>query len=506
MQHSRPASNRASIRAFLAASGLAAACLVLTACDGSDQNAVKVVVIGDARAPFASGAHLPLAAGLVRSATAEGLVGLDEEGYVIPALAERWIVTNNGQNYIFRLRDGNWSDGSPVSAESVRDGLQQALEAQKGTPLGLDLAGISDVRAMAGLVVEIRLTHPLPDLLQLLAQPELGPLHHGRGAGPMALERRGQLAILSPMPPEKLGLPPVEGWPVDGWAELARPLSLRGAGGSDAIAAFAAGQADVVLGGTFLDLPRTHRGALGKSGARIDPVAGLFGLLVTDTSGLLATPQMREAIAMAIDRDSLATGIGPRGWSPATRIVSPGMDGDPGLVGERWQDMDLDGRRILAARRLEVWRAGSPGPPLLRIALPDGPGADILFERLSSDFGDIGVSLLRAGKGQPADLTLIDRVARYSRTAWFLDELACRPGPAACSPAADALAARARLAPDDHSAGLLWAQAETMLTQSNVFIPFGAPIRWSLVNRQTAGFTVNRLGIHALMPLAMQGK
>ena len=488
------------MRALLAAAG-AAACLMLAACHGGDQNAVKVVVIGEAQAPFVGGPHLPVAAGLVRSATAEGLVGLDEEGYVIPALADRWIVTNNGLNYIFRLRDGTWSDGSPISAETVRDGLQQALAAQRGTALGLDLAEISDVRAMAGLVVEIRIAHPMPDLLQVLAQPELGPLHHGRGAGPMTLARHGQQAVLNPIPPEKLGLAPV-----DGWADMARPVSLHGLDGASAIADFAAGRADVVLGGTFVDLPRTHRGALGKSAARIDPVAGLFGLQVSNTSGLLATPQMREAVAMAIDRDSLATAIGPRGWSPSTRVVAPGMDGEPGLVGERWQDMDLDGRRILAARRVGVWQTGSAQPPVLRIALPEGPGADILFDRLDSDMTAIGITLQRAARGDAADLTLVDRVARYPRAAWFLDELACRPGHTACNPLADTLAARARLAPDDHSAAVLWAQAETVLTQSNAFIPFGAPIRWSLVNAQTAGFSVNRFGIHALMPLAMQGK
>ena len=481
---------------------LAAACLWLAACDANDRDALKIVVIGDATTPFATGPQLNGAARLVRSSTTQGLVGLDEEGRVIPALAERWIVTADGRHYIFRLVDGTWPDNSHITGESARNALQQALAAQTGTPLGQDLSAIADVRAMAGRVLEIRLSAPMPDLLQLLAQPELGLSHRGRGAGPMALARRGDLALLSPIPPEKRGLAPVEGW-----AETTRPVQLRASTGAEAIAAYSAGRADVLLGGTYLDLPRTHHSGLGQSSARPDPVAGLFGLMVTRTSGLLATPQMREAVSMAIDRDALKWSLGAAGWAVTTRIVSAGMAGDAGLLGERWQDLDMDSRRNLAQRRISLWAQGSDTPPTLRISLPNEPGADILFNQLNRDFAAIGVTLQRSARTDAqTDLAVIDTVARYPHVAWFLNALSCRTARTACSPAADALAERASHAPDQHTASLLWAQAETLLTQTNGFIPLGAPIRWSMVNRETSGFSVNRLGIHPLLSLAFRRK
>ena len=495
-----PASRSLS-RAFGAAAVLAAACLGLVACGSGDDGALKVRVIGGAEAPFAGGQRGSVAAGLVRSATAQGLVGFDGEGRVIPGLAERWIVTADGQHYIFRLADGTWSDGTAITGENVRTALQQALEAQQDTPLGLDLSGIADIRAMAGRVVEIRLSRPMPDLLQLLAQSELGLLHHGKGDGPMALTRQGTSTLLTPIPPEKRGLAPVEGW-----AGQVRPISLTVSDAASVLAAFSAGQADAVLGGTFNDLPRTHHSHLGKASARPDPVAGLFGFRVVRTDGLLATPQLREAIALSIDRDALAWSLGAGGWNPSTRIVSPGMEGDPGLVGERWQDLDIDSRRLLAAKRIAIWQAGSHQSAIIRISLPTGPGADILFDRLTADLAPIGVSVQRADKAHPADLVLVDVVARYPRVAWFIDALACGENHAACSPQADALAQRARRATDEQSAALLWAQAEVVLTQTNVFISLGPPIRWSLVNGETSGFSVNRLGIHPLFSLAMGKK
>ncbi len=49
-----------------------------------------------------------------------GLVRLRPDGTPEPDLAERWEVSNNGQNYVFHLRDGvEWHDGTPFDAEDV---------------------------------------------------------------------------------------------------------------------------------------------------------------------------------------------------------------------------------------------------------------------------------------------------------------------------------------------------------------------------------------------------
>ena len=149
--------------------GLLPVCLLLAGC-GSDQDAaLTVIAIGAPGSPFERGAHLPPAARLVRAATAEGLVGFDEQGQIVPALADRWIVTDDGLSYIFRLRDGTWSDGSALTAQTLRTTLRETIAGLRDTPLALDLAGIDEIRVMTGRVIEIRLSAPMPNLLQLLA-------------------------------------------------------------------------------------------------------------------------------------------------------------------------------------------------------------------------------------------------------------------------------------------------------------------------------------------------
>ena len=467
----------------------------LSGCGSHGQQPLRVVVIGEPQ----SGIDADVPAQLIRSATTEGLVALDEEGKVVPALADRWIITDDGESYIFRLRDGNWPDGSQISGESARNALRQAIANMGGTPLAIDLASIDDIRAMAGRVVEIRLSHPMPDFLQLLAQPELGLTHRGKGAGPMMLKREGAVTVLTAIPPEKRGLPAVEGW-----SRLARPVRIKSTSGANAVADFAAGKVDVVLGGRLVDLPRLGRSALGKNNARLDPVIGLFGLVVQHDEGLLGTPQNREALAMAIDREALAAKLGVPGWQPTTRMVAPGTDGDAALVEERWTDMDLATRRAFAADRIASWAKLGGHPAQLRIALPDGPGADLLATQLTADFATIGIAVVRVGEGAPADLRLLDRVARYPRAAWFLGQFACSTSRRPCSRAADTLATRA--AADAKTAPLLYAQAERALAQSNIFIPLGAPIRWSLVGTEYGGFSTNRWGFHPLSGMALRQK
>ena len=217
---------------------------------------------------------------------------------------------------------------------------------------------------------------------------------------------------------------------------------------------------------------------------------------------------------MAIDRDGLVAAFGVSGWQATTRMVSAGLDGDSGAVAERWTDRTLDQRRAAATERVGAWisargkaNAGAnssagPSAPVLTLALPAGAGADILFQRLHDDFAAIGVTLLRAAKGQAADLALIDSVARYPRARWFLERLSCASHRQVCSEAGDSALQAAMRSGDAAAAADLLAQAEGQITMANGFIPLARPLRWSLVHGSVAGLVPNPWGWHALPPLA----
>ena len=484
----------------------AALLLVLTAalpagCGKRDDGPVAVSVIGsDSAFAESRGVRLSPAAQTLRAATVEGLVGFDAEGRVVPALADRWIVTEGGQSYIFRLRAGEWPGGAPITGESAAGALRKAIAALRNTALGRDLAVIDEVRAMAGRVVEIRLLVPVPDFLDLLAQPELGLAPKGKGAGPMKLERQGPVAALEPLPPEARGMPAEEGW-----SKRVRPLRLRLEKGADAVTRFDDGYADIVLGGTADTLPLVRTFGLSRGNLRLDPVIGLFGLMVASRSGFLSEPANREALAMAIDREALVEEFKLNGWLPTTRIVSPEVGDDPGAVGERWVGMDIAARQRVAAQRVARWTSGK-GPTRLRIALPATPGGTLIFDRVRQDFEAIGLAAVRVDEGKAADLRLFDAVARYGRTAWFLNQLSCVAGRAVCSVDGDSAALAAATEPELAPRAKLLGEAEKQITEVNGFIPFARPLRWSLVRGDIAGFATNPWALHPLLPLTLTPK
>ncbi len=470
---------------------------------GEDKGAVEIIAIGDAQGMFASGGRLTPSAQIVRGATAEGLVALGQSGEVVPALAERWIVTDDGLSYIFRLRSGPWPDGSEISADTALASLRQAIAALRGTPLALDLASITQSRAMTGRVIELTLSRPQPELLQLLAQPELGLLRKGRGTGPMVLRRRGSGVNLTPIAPEKRGQTIIPDWD-----SRVRKVNLVAASADKAIASFKRGTVSAVLAGGFADMPSSGTLGLPASAFQFDPVQGLFGLVSAHQDGFMAKPANREAIAMALDRDALASALGVNGWTASMRLL-PGSS-DPQLDPNRpaWADQPLAARRSEAAARVKRWQATKPGAAeiQLRIAMPQGPGSDRLFARVSDDLSQIGLKAMRADEGSTADLRLVEVVARYSGTQWYFNQFACTNQRWACSPETDLLVATASQASDAAKRSELLAQAEAKLAASNLFIPFGPPVRWSLVRSGTTGFALNRLGYHPLMPLALLPK
>jgi ABC-type transport system substrate-binding protein len=484
--------------------------LPLAGCGRGDGGALEVAFIDTPESLYRTGARLSEGAQHVRAATGAGLIGLDANGEVIPALADRWIVTDDGRSFIFRLRDGTWPDGREITAESARSALLGAIRALRGTSLGLDLAPISEVRAMTGRVVEIRLSSPVPMLLQLLAQPELALSRGGgAGSGDMAMEHPpahctrpaepcAARAVLAMKPPAERGIPEAEDW-----HEYVREIDLRAATAREAVKLFDDGEVDLVLGGRIGALPLVDVGPLSRGTVQLDPAIGLFGLRVRREEGLLETARNREALVMAIDRTALIAPFNIDGWVSTTRVVAPGLLDDPGTVPERWSGQPVAALRAEAAARVARWRRENGGAEArLTLAIDRSPGLDMLFRELSAQLGAIGIQLERAGSVREADLVLLDRVARYADSRWFLDQFNCSLRSGACAPQADRLVREALEADGPAARAAKLAEAEAALTLANIYIPFGSPLRFSLVRSTVQGFVPNRWAFHPLPPLA----
>ena len=472
--------------------------LGLAACGGrGDDGVLDVAYIGQPSDAFEEGLRIGSAAQLVRASTQQGLVRLNAAGEVVPGLAERWIVTDDGESYIFRITEFDLPDGSRLTANTVRDSLARTIRRLDGTSLGLDLAKVAEVRAMTGRVVEIRLKSPMPGFLQLLAQPELGITLEAARTGPMTATREGDTLLLSAMAPELRGQPSQADW-----GEGLRSIRFQTLDAESAARGFQQNRFDLMLGGRVQDLPRASTSTFSRAAVRLDSAIGLFGLDVVRRQGFLAAPENREALALAIDRGAIANALGIGGWASTTRIVPGGLPGvEP--AAERWADLAPDQRQARAAQRVAAWRAASGSAPRLVVALPAGPGSDILFDRLSADLAAVGIELRRATAGTAADLVLRDRVARFAGPRWFLNQFNCRVSPRACLEDVDFLVSLAVDAANPAEEASYLLEAEQALLAANVFVPLGAPIRWTQTRAEVEGFAENAWAFHPLFPLTL---
>ncbi|WP_373491587.1 ABC transporter substrate-binding protein [Parasphingorhabdus sp.] len=475
----------------------AAAVTMLGACGfAGDEDQVRVTVVeeGDTRINPV-GTRLSFASSTMRSAVAKGLVGLDEEGRVVPALAARWIVTDDGLSYIFRLFDARWDDGRQVTAERVARLLRERFAELRNSRLRDDVAAVDEVVSMTGRVIEIKLDAPHPNFLQLLAQPEMGLFRAGHGAGPMRLldEENGI----------KLGQfdEPSEDEQEADEEEEDRWVSLRAETAATAIARYRAGGAQIVLNGRYHHLPLIDAAGISSGDLRLDPVAGLFGLRFIRANDFWAVPANREILAMAINRPALLTSF-PRvsAWQSRLKIIPEALDVEGINTYPDWAGMTMQDRIGFARNHVSRWRA-SEGPIIpLTIALHDAPGAAILFKRIQSDLRRVGLDARKVSSDEDADVQLIDEIAPYDSAQWFLKQFTCAKT-SVCLNDADARIAEADAATNLEIKARLYAEVEIILVDHYNFIPIGVPIRWSIARQGQRGFAVNPRGWHPLNPL-----
>ncbi|MBO0749121.1 MAG: ABC transporter substrate-binding protein, partial [Porphyrobacter sp.] len=181
---------------------------------------------------------------------------------------------------------------------------------------------------------------------------------------------------------------------------------------------------------------------------------------------------------------------------PATVIHGPAP--------ERWAGLNLTQRRAVAASRVAAWRAGAGKgqAPSLTLALGTDVGLIALFNELSAQLEQVGIDLERVAPDQPADLVLVDRVARYAEPRWFLNQFNCSLRRGLCNSAADGEVQAALAAPDPKQGADHLARAEALLTAAEVYIPIGAPLRWSMVRGNVQGFAANAWAWHPLPDMA----
>lgn len=278
----------------------------------------------------------------------EGLLGYSATGTLVGAAAESWTISDDGLTYTFRIRDtARWSNGDPVTADDFVFSLRRLVDPATAAFYGQAVAAIVNAeKILAGEVppaelgvaaadphtLVITLQQPTPYMLSLLTHPSTFPVHAGAlAAHGNEFTRPGNLL--------SNGAYRLEAWEPSSVLRLTRNEQYwnNAATAIDAVNyhiltqemtelnRFRAGEIDIT-GSIPPDSFAQIRAQYGEQ-MHIAPYLGVYYYGYNLSKPPFAgNRHLRQALSMAIDRETLVEKVTGRGEAPAYSWVPPGVD------------------------------------------------------------------------------------------------------------------------------------------------------------------------------------
>lgn len=260
------------------------------------------------------------------------------ERTIVPSLAERWEISDDGLRYVFHLREGlTWSDGTPLTAHDVEFGIKRvldpespgssvaiyfALENGEETYLGENTDWDSvGVRALDERTIEFRLNAPAPYFMSVMNRPDGGPQpRHAIDGVAEARVVSGAFEVAE-RTDERLVLR----------RRSARPgnvveVELYRTAIADALPEYERGETDLILVRYTPRLADLMPGAVREDAVLGSPAWSAY-IRFDHTHPVAGNVELRRALAHAIDRDALAA------VCPANLVVASGGVVPPALQG-----------------------------------------------------------------------------------------------------------------------------------------------------------------------------
>jgi oligopeptide transport system substrate-binding protein len=309
----------------------------VAACCGTDDNGDSASILnrGLGTEPESLDAHKARsqqAAAVLRD-IGEGLVSYTSTGELTSGVAESWDVSDDRLTYTFHLRtNAKWSNGDPVTAEHFVFAVNRLIDPATAAFYAEFLGDVSALKAVDDNTLTITLKRPTPYLLSLLTHPSTFPMHpgslaeHGDSfARPGNLLSNGAYVLTEWVPGSALMLKRNDQY----WNEANTAIeAVRYHVQSQEVAELAryrAGELDItssVPPDSFEQVKKEYGDQL-----HLAPEQNVYyyGYNLTKQP-FKNSPELRQALSMAIDRDLLVEKIMGRGEVAAYSWVPPGVD------------------------------------------------------------------------------------------------------------------------------------------------------------------------------------
>ncbi len=463
----------------------------------------------------------------------EGLVGWHPEGQrLIPGVAASWERSADGKTYLFRLReDAKWSNGDAVTAADFVYSWRRALSPALGNNYAYMLyylknaarfhqGEITDfsevgVKAPDDLTLTVELENPTPFFLQLLAHQSYFPVHRATIEAFGAIDERGTRWT---RPGNYVGNGPFKlkewvlnrsivvekndyYWDADA-VKLQQIVFYPIQNVTTEERMFRAGQLHLT-GSTPVDKVAYYRKERPET-LKITPFFSTYYYLFNTLAPPLDQQEVRQALAMSIDRQQIVDKITKAGELPAYSFTPPDTND---YTATARVEYDVERARALLA---EAGYPGGAGFPPIELMYNTSEGhrrIAIAIQQMWKTNLNINVTLTN----QDWKVYLDKRDAKdyqVARAGWigdyldpntFLDMYTSSGGnndTGWSNRRYDELIAQAAQTTDQESRFALFQEAEALLMTELPIIPIYTYVNKSLVSPDVRGWHPNILDIH----------
>jgi len=314
-----------------------------------------------------------------------GLLTENAEGQPVAGAAESWTVSDDGLVYTFKIRDHTWSDGTPVTAHDFVFSLQRILNPDRAAKYASilypiknaeavnsgKLADVTQIgaRAIDDKTLEIRLENPTPYFLEQLTHYTAWPVpkhvvekHGNDWVKKEYIVTNGPYMLDEYIPNTHVKLVKNPKFYDAANVSIDRVVFYPQEDRAAAIKRYRADEVDVLT-----DFPSDQikwlRENLTADEVRIAPYLGIYYYVINNTRPPFTDVRVRQALSMAIDRETIMDKVMGTGELPAYSFVPPGAGNyeEPAYVS--WKSMTQD-QRVVKAKALLAEAGYGPDKPL----------------------------------------------------------------------------------------------------------------------------------------------
>jgi oligopeptide transport system substrate-binding protein len=303
-----------------------------------------------------------------------GLTTEDANSNPIPGAAQSWETSEDGLTWTFHLRDHTWSDGVTVTAEDFVFAWRRLLDPKTAAPYGYYLYPIKNARDVAAgrqpltalgitatddKTLVVTLENPLPFMTEFLTHQTTYPVpRHVMQAKGAEWTRPGNFVSNGPYV--------LRDWIPDDRVTLSKNPRFYDAAnvtidvvnyfptpdGDAALRRLRAGELDTQdpIPPLQIDFLRANM----ADALKITPTLAIVYASINLMHKPLDDVRIREALNLAVERETLVDRILKLGDLPAYNMVPPGTANSPGGAAMRFKTMPFDAR---LARAQELMRA-----------------------------------------------------------------------------------------------------------------------------------------------------